>query len=67
MLRVSRTVDIAADSAHVVLTKPSREYAGQTLVMEDVLRAEGITDFAKYAAVPGTPDSELYPDIFLDL
>lgn len=66
MMRVSRTAEICADSAYAVLTKPSREYTGQTLVMEDVLRAEGVTDFSKYAAVPGTPDSELFPDIFLD-
>lgn len=66
MMHVSRTPEVCADAAYVVLTKPAREYTGQTLVMEDVLRAEGVTDFAKYAAVPGTPDSKLYPDIFLD-
>lgn len=66
MMRVARTPEVCADAAYVVLTKPSREYTGQTLVMEDVLQAEGVTDFAKYAAVPGTPDSELFPDIFLD-
>ncbi|NLB46825.1 MAG: NAD(P)-dependent oxidoreductase [Microbacteriaceae bacterium] len=66
MMRVSRTPEVCADSAYVVMTKPAREYTGQTLVMEDVLRAEGVTDFAKYAAVPGTPDDQLYPDIFLD-
>ena len=66
MMRVSRTPEVCADAAYVVLTKPAREYSGQTLVMEDVLRAEGVTDFAKYAAVPGTPDEQLFPDIFLD-
>src|SRR5699024_8938947 len=66
MMRVSRTPQVYADAAYAVLTKPSREYSGQTLIVEDVLRAEGITDFAAYAAVPGTPDSELHPDIFLD-
>jgi citronellol/citronellal dehydrogenase len=25
----------------------------------------GVTDFSGYAATPGTPDSELFPDIFL--
>lgn len=66
MMRVSRTPEVCADAAYAVLTKPAREYSGQTLIMEDVLRAEGVTDFAKYAAVPGTPDDQLYPDIFLD-
>lgn len=66
MMRVSRTPEVCADAAYAVLTKPAREYTGQTLVMEDVLRADGVTDFAKYAAVPGTPDDQLFPDIFLD-
>lgn len=66
MMSVSRTPEVCADAAYVVLTKPAREYTGETLVMEDVLRADGVTDFAKYAAVPGTPDDQLFHDIFLD-
>jgi len=31
-----------------------------------VLEAAGVTDFSGYAAVPGTPDEALFPDIFLD-
>ena len=46
--------------------KPSREYTGQTLIVEDVLTDAGITDFSGYAAVPGTPDDQLFPDIFLN-
>ena len=38
---------------------------GQTLIVEDVLTDAGITDFSRYAAVPGTPDDRLFPDIFL--
>jgi citronellol/citronellal dehydrogenase len=30
-----------------------------------VLRDAGVTDFSGYAAVPGTPDDQLFPDIFL--
>jgi len=66
MMKVSRTPEIYADAAYEVLTKPSREYTGQTLIVEDVLRAAGVTDFSRYAAVPGTPDEALFPDIFLD-
>ena len=66
LMAVSRTPEIYADAAYAVLTKSARELTGQTLVVEDVLEAEGVTDFARYAAVPGTPDSALYPDIFLD-
>ncbi len=66
MMKVSRTPEIYADAAYEVVTKPSREYTGQTLIVEDVLEAAGVTDFSGYAAVPGTPDSALFPDIFLD-
>lgn len=66
MMKVSRTPDIYADAAYQVLLQPSREYTGQTLIVEDVLRAAGVTDFSGYAAVPGTPDDQLFPDIFLD-
>ncbi|HET6300319.1 NAD(P)-dependent oxidoreductase [Microbacterium sp.] len=66
MMKVSRTPEIYADAAYEVLTKPSREYTGQTLIVEDVLRDAGVTDFSRYAAVPGTPDEALFPDIFLD-
>lgn len=65
MMKVSRTPEVYADAAYEVLTRPAREYTGQTLIVEQVLRDAGVTDFAKYAATPGTPDHELFPDIFL--
>ena len=65
MMRVSRTPAVYADAAYSVLTKPSREYTGQTLIAEEVLRGDGVADFSGYAAVPGTPDDRLFPDIFL--
>ena len=66
MMKVSRTPEIYADAAYEVVTRPAREYTGQTLIVEDVLEAAGVSDFSGYAAVPGTPDSALFPDIFLD-
>jgi len=66
VMAASRTAEIYADAAYAVLTKPAREYTGQSLIVEDVLEADGVTDFSKYAAVPGTPDDRLFPDIFLD-
>lgn len=65
MMKVSRTPEVYADVAYEVLTRPAREYSGQTLIVEQVLRDAGVTDFAMYAATPGTPDHELFPDIFL--
>jgi len=66
MMKVSRTPEIYADAAYEVFTQPARDYTGQTLIVEDVLEAAGVTDFSGYAAVPGTPDDQLFPDIFLD-
>ena len=65
VMAASRTPEIYADAAYEVLTRPARECTGQTLIVEDVLTDAGITDFSRYAAVPGTPDERLFPDIFL--
>jgi len=66
MMKVSRTPEIYADAAYEVITRPARERTGQTLIVEDVLEEAGVTDFSGYAATPGTPDADLFPDIFLD-
>ena len=66
VMAASRTADVYADAAYAVLLKPATSYTGQTLIVEDVLEADGVTDFSGYAAIPGTPDSALFPDIFLD-
>lgn len=66
IMAASRTPEIYADAAYEVLTASSRELTGRTLIVEDVLEHAGVTDLARYAAVPGTPDSALFPDIFLD-
>lgn len=63
MLAKSRTPEIYADAAYEVLVRPSREFTGQSLLVEDVLAASGVTDLSKYS--PGVDESELFPDIFL--
>ena len=65
VMAASRTPEIYADAAYEVLLRPARELTGRTLIVEDVLTDAGVTDFARYAAVPGTPDDRLFPDIFL--
>ena len=57
-----RTV-IATDAAHAILTTPARQLNGQFLIDEDVLRAHGVTDFARYAVDPTQP---LLSDLFLE-
>jgi citronellol/citronellal dehydrogenase len=61
-LRGCRLPDIMADAAHAILTRPSRSFTGNFCIDEEVLRSEGVADFARYQAVPG---AELLPDYFL--
>ncbi|HEY5367015.1 MAG TPA: NAD(P)-dependent oxidoreductase [Casimicrobiaceae bacterium] len=58
-----RTPEIVADAAHAVLTREARSSNGRFYIDDDVLRDEGVSDFARYAVKPGMP---LYPDLFLD-
>src|SRR6185436_14811580 len=62
LANMSRTVDILADAAHIILSKQHLEYTGNTFIDEEVLAKEGITDLGKYAVVP---DGQLYQDLFV--
>lgn len=61
-IRGSRSPEIMADAAYAILTKPSRQFTGNFCIDEEVLRAEGVTDFSKYQMSPG---AELLPDYFI--
>jgi citronellol/citronellal dehydrogenase len=58
----SRTPEIMADAAHVILTRSSREHTGKFFVDDEVLASAGVTDLSKYQSVPG---SDLIPDFFV--
>ncbi|KAF1768165.1 hypothetical protein GCK72_008127 [Caenorhabditis remanei] len=58
----SRKPAIMADAAYAVLSKNSKDFTGNFLIDEDVLKAEGITDFDRYACIPDAP---LMPDFFI--
>ncbi|KFN49149.1 SDR family oxidoreductase [Arenimonas composti] len=58
-----RTPEIMADAAHAILTTPARDFSGNFLIDEAVLRERGVTDFGRYAVDPAQP---LLPDLFLD-
>lgn len=62
LMNMSRTTEIMADAAYYILSKSSTECTGNTFIDEVVLAAEGITDLAKYAVVPG---AKLYNDLFV--
>jgi citronellol/citronellal dehydrogenase len=62
LMKMSRTVDIVADAAFYILSKPAAQCSGNTFIDEDVLAAAGITDLSKYSVVPG---AQLYNDLFV--
>jgi citronellol/citronellal dehydrogenase len=58
-----RTPDIVAAAAHAILTRDSRSCTGNFFIDEEVLAAEGVKDFSRFAVQPGAP---LATDLFLD-
>ncbi|MDX2061035.1 MAG: NAD(P)-dependent oxidoreductase [Gemmatimonadales bacterium] len=62
--RTCRTTEIMADAAHVILTRPSREFTGNFCLDEDTLRSAGVTDFSRYRQ-PGVREDELMRDFFV--
>jgi citronellol/citronellal dehydrogenase len=60
----SRTVDIMADAAHLILTSPSRQLTGEFLLDEDVLLRHGLADLSQYRQCANEID--LRRDLFLD-
>jgi citronellol/citronellal dehydrogenase len=61
--RECRTEAVVADAAMAIVGRPARERTGRLLLDEDVLREEGVTDFARYAVEPGYP---LRTDLFVE-
>lgn len=59
-----RKVEIMADAAHVILTRPSRDCTGNFFIDDEVLRGAGLTDLARYRH-PGTAETDLIPDFFV--
>lgn len=58
----SRTPAIMADAARAILVRPHAACSGNFFLDEDVLRAEGVTEFEAYALTPGGP---LQTDLFV--
>ncbi|MDE0747113.1 MAG: NAD(P)-dependent oxidoreductase, partial [Porticoccaceae bacterium] len=52
MMVRSRTAEIMADAAHIILTRDSREFTGNFCVDDDTLASEGITDLNHYQVDP---------------
>lgn len=63
-MKMARTPAVYADAAYEILTRNSREFTGQALLCEDVLKAAGVNEFAPYAADGAGAD--LGVDLFVD-
>ena len=61
-VKVSRTPEIMADAAYVILTKDSKEFTGNFCIDDNLLADNGVKDFSKYAEVPF---AQLAPDFFV--
>jgi len=61
-LKGARKPEMMGDAAHAILCRDSRTCTGNFFIDEEVLRAEGVTDFDAYAISPGHPLTE---DLFL--
>jgi citronellol/citronellal dehydrogenase len=59
----SRNPEIMADAAHAIFCRPARSCTGRFLLDDEVLWAEGITDFSAYAC---SPTGQLALDLFVD-
>ena len=62
IMSISRSPEIMADAAYVILTKDSKEFTGNFCIDDNLLADNGVTDFSQYAEVPF---SELAPDFFV--
>lgn len=63
LTRRSRKPEIMADAAHVILTKPSREFTGNFCIDDEVLESAGITDLTAYSVDPSV---DPMPDFFVE-
>lgn len=60
----SRTPEIVADAAGIVLRRDPAAYTGHAALVEDVLAEEGIVDLDRYSHQPG--QTTFAPDFFVD-
>ena len=65
MMQLGRKGSIMADAASAILQKDAKTVSGNFYIDEDVLRAEGVTDFAEYRVNPNTPENQLLLDFFI--
>jgi citronellol/citronellal dehydrogenase len=63
MMRRSRTPEIVADAAHLILSRPARQSTGQFFIDDTVLYEGGVRDFEHYRV---DRTATLLGDLFID-
>jgi citronellol/citronellal dehydrogenase len=61
-MKACRKPEIMADAAYAIFNRPAKSCTGNFFIDDEVLTAEGVTDFDQYAVSPGT---KLMPDFFV--
>jgi citronellol/citronellal dehydrogenase len=61
-MKACRSPEIMADAAYAIFNRPAKTCTGNFFIDDEVLAAEGVTDFDQYAVSPGT---KLMPDFFV--
>jgi citronellol/citronellal dehydrogenase len=61
-MKACRKPEIMADAAYAIFNRPAKSCTGNFFIDDEVLAAEGVTDFDQYAVSPGT---KLLPDFFV--
>jgi citronellol/citronellal dehydrogenase len=62
IMRASRKPEIMADAAHLILTRPAREFTGNFCLDDTLLAEHGVTDFEHYRVDPSV---DLMQDFFV--
>lgn len=62
LMQASRTPEIVADAAHIIFTKPSRDFTGQFCIDDTLLYENGVREFNQYRV---DPTKDLFPDFFV--
>lgn len=63
LVKRSRTPQIVADAAYLILTRPAQQTTGNFFLDVEVLKTAGVIDVSSYSVEPGQP---LQLDLFLD-
>ncbi len=63
MISRCRKPAIMGDAAAAILKQPSRDFTGNFLIDDEVLKAQGVEDLDHYSVTPGTTD--FMPDFFI--